>query len=269
MVIGVLVVLGLGIVYFANAIFQERHMQGTIRLANGHKYTYWIGDDLQSGYGGTLTGIDIELPKEFPHLYLDSQKGGGRLGRFVIDGSQRLSLEGDFDQHFQLYAPRRYETLALSIISPDVMNTIMGSATAYDVELYGSHLRLISNKRVYKSAARRTQLLAVGEKILAEVDQRLQSWSHQESMRAGNEDLVLYPMRSVRLFGAFVPWQFLIIEVAWVLLAGLFLWVGAMTAFAEHHTLAGAVISVGAIALLAGLTKLNWMGVKSTGFRSR
>jgi len=265
----VLSMMALAMVYFTATSLQERHARGTIQLANGHKYQYWIGDDLASGYGSHMTGIDIELPKEFPHLYLDSQKGGGRLAEVMIDASQRLGLEGDFDQHFQLYTPKRFETVALSIISPDVMSTIMDSATAYDVELYGSHLRLISAKRVYRSAARQAQLLAVSQKILVEIDQRLQSWSDQDSMQTRNEDLLLYPMRGVRLFGKFMPWQFLIIEVAWVLLAGLFFWTGVMTVFAAHHAAVGAAICIGAVLLLVGLTRLNWNGIRSTGFRSR
>lgn len=266
----VLTIAAIGVVYLSVVVLPERRRQGVLRLANGHEYTYWLGDDMPSGYGGTtIRGIDIELPKEFPHLYLDSQKGGGRRAQFVIDAAQRLSLEGDFDQSFQLYAPKGYETLALSIISPDVMRTIMDSACAYDVELYGSHLRLISDRRVFKRAAREQQLMQVAELVLAEIDHRLNSWSSADSKNARNEDLVLYPMRGIRLFGKFVPWQFLFVEAAWVLVSGLFFWMGVELALMEHHPVAGVAVCVVALLLLALLTAINRNGVSTTAFRSR
>ncbi len=102
-------------------------------LPDGHTYTFSIGDNLQrfrSHYGlsPTFYGMTITLPKQFPHLYLDSSKGGGRQMRYSISSSQRISLEGDFDKYFRLYAAHGAETLALSIITPDVMEALMSVA---------------------------------------------------------------------------------------------------------------------------------------------
>jgi hypothetical protein len=239
----------------------DRRQSGIIQLANDRKYAYTISDRLVSGYDTLLHGIDVEIPSEFPHLYLDAQQSGGRLAGVVIDGSQRISLEGDFDKYFRLYAPRRYETLALSIISPDVMADLIDHAWRYDAELYGSHLRIISNKRISRDAARSAEILAVAESVLRRIDHRLQTWSDTDSRAAMYEDLLMYPLPGVRLAGRFIPWDFLVAEVVWVLLSGLFFWVGVLTIVQRHQP-----VAVGLLVLLTWITR---SGQRVNGFYSR
>lgn len=93
--------------------------------------------------------VKIKLPRRLPHMVLDAKQNNG-FRTFsnltdVFDKSQTLSLEGNFDQHFTLYAPKQYERDALYIFTPDVMAAIIDSGSAYDMEVIDDDLYLYRN----------------------------------------------------------------------------------------------------------------------------
>ncbi len=61
---------------------------------------------------------------------------------------QRLSLEGDFDQHFALYCPTGYERDALYLFTPDVMARFIDNAAALDVEIVDDRLFLYARREL-------------------------------------------------------------------------------------------------------------------------
>lgn len=81
--------------------------------------------------------VAIRLENVLPHILLDARSNnaafGPRLGRF--DRHQKLSLEGGFDDVFQLYCPAGYESDALYLFTPDIMQQLMQNAAELDVEL--------------------------------------------------------------------------------------------------------------------------------------
>lgn len=86
----------------------------------------------------------LYLPKALPHLLVNAK--ANRNGVFMkwfaqLDNdARRLSLEGDFDRHFTLYAPRKYDTDARVIFSPDVMRVLIREAKHYDMEIIGNRM---------------------------------------------------------------------------------------------------------------------------------
>ncbi|WJS89735.1 hypothetical protein [Microbacterium testaceum] len=52
--------------------------------------------------------LAIRLPRQLPHFLLDARSNNGILSslQHQPQRKQRLSLEGDFDSHFHLFAPR-------------------------------------------------------------------------------------------------------------------------------------------------------------------
>ncbi|SIN79122.1 hypothetical protein [Agromyces cerinus] len=93
--------------------------------------------------------VAVRLPVSLPHIVLDA-KGNNALGRRNLPvefaRSQRLRLEGDFDQYFELYCPDGYETDALSLFTPEVMAGFIDSVAELDVEIVDDHLFLYSRK---------------------------------------------------------------------------------------------------------------------------
>lgn len=107
---------------------------GRYRYAAGHgrqqqTYHWWY--------------IGLRLARNVPHMVLDAKDDDMSLmsrtllGDFpvVIPGNQRMSLEGDFDNHFTLYAPKKYDVDARYILTPDVMAALVDMSPRRDVEL--------------------------------------------------------------------------------------------------------------------------------------
>lgn len=89
----------------------------------------------------------VRLGTTLPHLVLDATANDAlTLSNLPVslDPAQRLSLEGDFDRHFTLYAPAGYERDALYLFTPDVMARFVDRAAALDVEIVDDRLLLYS-----------------------------------------------------------------------------------------------------------------------------
>jgi hypothetical protein len=86
----------------------------------------------------TIGYLAVRLERQLPQFVLDaSRNDDGKLSNLPmpIAGGQRLSLEGDFDQHFSLYCPRGYERDALYIFTPDLMALLIDETGDFDVEI--------------------------------------------------------------------------------------------------------------------------------------
>lgn len=93
--------------------------------------------------------VAIRLDVPLPHIVLDATGNNGLFGSnlpMTFGRDQRLSLEGDFDQHFALYCPTGYERDALYLFTPDVMARFIDNAAALDVEIVDDWLFLYSRR---------------------------------------------------------------------------------------------------------------------------
>lgn len=81
--------------------------------------------------------LTLRLPVPVPHLILGSTKAGGVAKQLPVhlDQAQRISLEGDFDRHFRVFAPEDYGTDALYLLAPDVMAVLVDHAGTFNVEM--------------------------------------------------------------------------------------------------------------------------------------
>ncbi|MBI3889406.1 hypothetical protein HY312_02430 [Candidatus Saccharibacteria bacterium] len=83
-----------------------------------------------------------------PHMVLDA-KQNNLFQRFsnlpdTFGNEQKLSLEGDFDSYFTLYAPAQYKRDALYLFTPDVMAKLIDHGKSYDIEVIDNVLYLYS-----------------------------------------------------------------------------------------------------------------------------
>jgi hypothetical protein len=239
--------------------------------AGRNNYGYVLGNDLYAypAYGN-FHGLDISLPIEMPHIYLDSLRSGGHGVGAVFDSNQRISLEGDFDKYFAVFVPQKYESIALSILSPDVMATLEDKAWDFDVEIYGSHLRIISNKKPLKDIELQQRMLAVAQEILPEIEGRMRSWTEANTREAYTQDLFVYPSKGVRIFGRYMSWARFWLSVFWCMCVLGFLMAG-VSLFAEGHVaqaLGAMVVTVIVFAALELFTTRSEQLVKFWARRS-
>ncbi len=90
--------------------------------------------------------LSIRLPRPMPHVVVDAVANDGMRSSLPIsiDAGQRVSLEGDFDTHFALYAPDGYGRDARYLFTPDVMALLIDSTGDLDVELADDRLTVFS-----------------------------------------------------------------------------------------------------------------------------
>ena len=97
--------------------------------------------------------IKIHLNRSLPHIVLDSKKNNINILGVSVSNlpviykkDQILSLEGDFDSYFTLYAPKDYERDALYVFSPDLMALFIDELGTYDAEIVDDALYVYSNR---------------------------------------------------------------------------------------------------------------------------
>jgi hypothetical protein len=101
--------------------------------------------------------VAITLDRRLPHLLLDAKANdrsvfGIKTSNLPVDlaRDQRLSLGGEFDDKFSLYAPSGYGRDAFYIFAPDLMALFIDRLGTFDVEIiddtmfvYGSRFDLL------------------------------------------------------------------------------------------------------------------------------
>ena len=99
--------------------------------------------------------IRVALNKNLPNMVLDARRNnfiGITNMPDVYQASQRLRLEGNFNDHFDLYAPAKYERDALYVFTPDVMHVLLEKAKTYDMEIVDDELYFYQPNRMNLSS---------------------------------------------------------------------------------------------------------------------
>jgi hypothetical protein len=121
--------------------------------------------------------VAIRLEHALPNIVLDAKGNDALLGSnlpIAPTRRQRLSLEGDFDRYFTLYAPAGYEADALYLFTPDVMVTFIDEAAFLDAEIVDHWLLLYSQHDIVTlDPDRWTKLFAA----VSALDARLDQWA--------------------------------------------------------------------------------------------
>lgn len=121
---------------------------------NGHKcdiYKY----EFSTGSGKSkqfhfYTIVCVTVARSFPHLVLDSKRSRSLFNpdaAFVgsVVPPNKAKLEGNFHDYFQLYYEKGENIDALSVITPDVMQTLIDSNQAQDIEVSGKHIYFMAH----------------------------------------------------------------------------------------------------------------------------
>lgn len=101
--------------------------------------------------------IAIDLKKELPNIYINSKSNDENVyGQLITGGlggykkSQKFDLEGDFNNHFNVYAPKDYERDALYILTPELMANIVDYAKDFDLEIIDNYLKMYRPNELIK-----------------------------------------------------------------------------------------------------------------------
>jgi hypothetical protein len=141
-----------------------------------YRYTTGSGKNSTTHTWGFLA---FQLDRKLPHIMLDARANNGLFGGSNLPTyfaqTQKLRLEGDFNEHFTLYCPTGYERDALYIFTPDLMALLIDEAATFDVEIIDDWMFVYAAKpfnpidpHVYQRLFRIID--TVGEKTLTQTD---------------------------------------------------------------------------------------------------
>lgn len=136
--------------------------------------------------------VAITLDRRLPHLLLDAKTNdrsvfGIRTSNLPVDldPNQRLTLGGEFDEKFTLYAPSDYGRDAFYLFAPDLMALFIDRLGTFDVEIvddtmlvYGSPFDLL-DPQTYG------WLTELVDTALARTVRRTESYSDDRALLAG------------------------------------------------------------------------------------
>lgn len=137
-----------------------------------YQYTTGSGKNRQTHIWGYMR---VKLVRHVPNMLLDSKKNNFFGGRFSnlpqsYTKDQTLKLEGDFNDHFTLYAPSDYGQDALYIFTPDVMAALIDHGSDFDMEVIDNNLVFYRTQALRLETEQELQgLLTVLEKISSEL----------------------------------------------------------------------------------------------------
>lgn len=168
---------------YGGVIFNEgdsRKMIDAIKFTDGsqlgqYQYKTGSGKSRQTHNWGF---VSVKLPRRLPNMVLDSKRnnifGFSNLPE-SLNSDQKLSLEGDFDKYFTLYAPQQYATDALYIFTPDVMQAAIDAGGKYDMEIIDDMFYVYTQANYNLSKKKNIQALVniackVGEEIAKQTD---------------------------------------------------------------------------------------------------
>lgn len=138
------------------AISDDRKYPGTL-FTKGYEYVYRniiLNDDFEIGQCFFVTGsgrnrqqhsygyMIMQLDRHMPHILLDSKSNnlkifGQEFSNVAGDfrKEQIVSLEGDFDKYYTLYAPNDYGYDVRYIFTPDLMQLLVEESASTDIEI--------------------------------------------------------------------------------------------------------------------------------------
>jgi hypothetical protein len=136
-----------------------------------YEYSYTVGNG-KFEQNCMLSVAQFGVGARFPELFLD-----GRHNNYSskYQSSQRVSLEGNFDTHFNLYVPDGKQVDALSIIAPDVMQLLVDEGSPYDISIDGRNVYVIAGTFPYTQKAL-PALLDFASRLHNELHHRSVSW---------------------------------------------------------------------------------------------
>lgn len=128
--------------FYDSVMYIKDTPQYTVFDSRYDKYRKTKNGQYKSGEA-YYTVIEYKLPRQLPHLMFDSKTAKGRQFKLSFAGSQKLDLEGNFANYFDLYSPQYYQIDTLSFITPEVMEVMIQNSSC-DIEIKGDSLMIFA-----------------------------------------------------------------------------------------------------------------------------
>ena len=212
---------------YPGIIFNQGHSRSILEalvFSNGHEignYTYSTGSG-KSRRTYNWGYMRVKLVRKLPHMVLDARKNnlfGGSVSSLptALTKDQVMRLEGNFNEHFTLYAPKGYERDALYVFTPDVMSALVDYGANHDIEVVDDSLIFYQKYSVNLSKEDSLkQYLTILDKVSSEI---IDQGDYYADERVGNRaiDMIAAPGQRLRSRMSIVTIIFIIAFIAYFL----------------------------------------------------
>lgn len=125
----------------------------------------------------------VRLAGPLPHMLLDAKANNTFFGSNLpaaFHRNQRISLGGEFDEHFDLYCPQSYGHDAFYVFTPDLMAQLIDQTSAFDVEFVDDWMFLYTRQDLSVTDPGTWHRLArISDTITARMRDRSRSYTDQ------------------------------------------------------------------------------------------
>lgn len=147
-------------------------LSGTYRNTSVRIFTY----SFTIGYGRdqhtySYTGFELKTKDSLPEIVIHPKSVSDIIGlgdEWKPSGTKALSLEGNFNDYFKVFAPEGSEIEALQILAPDVMTDLIDNYKEFIQEFSGDAMYVISTK-VIRDRASFLNLVSLIDKLYDKV----------------------------------------------------------------------------------------------------
>jgi hypothetical protein len=114
-------------------------IDGTAWNVQTYRFTVGIGKDRETK---CYTILSTALQKPLPYMVLDARRSLSAIERIPV-GAKKVILEGNFSRYFDVWIEEGSHIDVLSILTPDVMQSILRNNVEQDIEIDGTMLYLV------------------------------------------------------------------------------------------------------------------------------
>lgn len=162
----------------------------------------------------------VDCPDTLSHFILNSKLNTNQSESWafsLFDGSQKLSLEGNFSEFYDTYSPTGDERQLLTFLSPDVIEFILSKCSEYDIEILGGKMFLYGYPHF--TAQKRGDMIDLCDSLVAKLQIRkddvrrvvdVASGSFQSVARATENDGTRAKLSTSKLKSALLVFVFLL-----------------------------------------------------------
>lgn len=138
------------------------------------------------------TAIRIQLSHQLPNIVIGNKVNDGKgifkqrdLNQAWLNRHQKLHLEGDFDKTFTVYVPSGYETDALYVLTPELMQIMLDHGSDYDFEIVDNYLYM-THMYITKFTAQKTKyMIDLAIYFSAQFEQNTRRYQNDRPSKAG------------------------------------------------------------------------------------
>lgn len=143
-----------------------------------HNFSTGIGRYETPHYYGV---VEITLPKELPHIFIDDYANDGFHRREPLDVfnyNQEIKLEGNFSDYFGVYGIKGKHIDTLTILNPAFMSALLRHPDNFDVECVGNkvYIYCLNERTISEPSVKR--LLTNAEFLVLELQKQLDTFTH-------------------------------------------------------------------------------------------